>query len=49
MPTTHDYYEDPRNKDIQIYIDGEFFHRSEASVSVLDSGFLLGDLSLIHI
>ena len=43
MPTTHDYYEDPRNKDIQIYIDGEFFHRSEASVSVLDSGFLLGD------
>ena len=43
MPTTHDYYEDPRNKDIQIYIDGEFFHRSEATVSVLDSGFLLGD------
>tara|TARA_Y100001936_G_scaffold79421_1_gene77885 strand:+ start:3884 stop:4780 length:897 start_codon:yes stop_codon:yes gene_type:complete len=43
MPTTHDYYEDPRNKDIQIYINGEFFHRSEATVSVLDSGFLLGD------
>ena len=43
MPTTHDYYEDPRNKDIQIYINGEFFHRSEATVAVLDSGFLLGD------
>ena len=43
MPTTHDYYEDPRNKDIQIYINGEFFHRSEATVSELDSGFLLGD------
>jgi len=43
MPTTHDYYEDPRNKDIQIYINGEFFHRSDATVSVLDSGFLLGD------
>ena len=43
MTTTHDYYEDPRNKDIQIYINGEFFHRSEATVSVLDSGFLLGD------
>ena len=43
MPTTHDYYEDPRNKDIQIYINGEFFPRSEATVSVLDSGFLLGD------
>ena len=43
MPTTHDYYEDPRNEDIQIYINGEFFHRAEATVSVLDSGFLLGD------
>ena len=43
MPTTHDYYEDPRNKDIQIYINGEFFHRSDATISVLDSGFLLGD------
>jgi len=43
MPTTHDYYEDPRNEDIQIYINGDFFHRSEATVSVLDSGFLLGD------
>ena len=43
MPTTHDYYDDPRNVDIKIYIDGDFFHRNEAKVSVLDSGFLLGD------
>ena len=43
MPTTHDYYEDPRNEEIQIYINGDFFHRSEATISVLDSGFLLGD------
>ena len=43
MPTTHDYYDDPRNADIKIYIDGDFFHRNEAKVSVLDSGFLLGD------
>ena len=43
MPTTHDYYDDPRNEDIKIYIDGDFFHRNEAKVSVLDSGFLLGD------
>ena len=43
MPTTHDYYEDPRNEDIQIYINGDFFHRAEATISVLDSGFLLGD------
>ena len=43
MPTTHDYYDDPRNEDIKIYINGDFFHRNEAKVSVLDSGFLLGD------
>ncbi len=43
MPTTHDYYEDPRNEDIQIYINGDFFHRAKATISVLDSGFLLGD------
>lgn len=43
MPTTHDYYDDPRNADIKIYIDGDFFHRNKAKVSVLDSGFLLGD------
>jgi len=43
MPTTHDYYDDPRNEDVKIYIDGSFFHRNEAKISVLDSGFLLGD------
>lgn len=43
MPTTHDYYDDPRNADIKIYIDGDFFQRNKAKVSVLDSGFLLGD------
>ena len=43
MPTTHDYYDDPRNKDIKIFINGDFFHRSEAKISVMDSGFLLGD------
>jgi len=43
MASTHDYYIDKRNNDIQIYINGEFFHRSEAKVSVMDSGYLLGD------
>ena len=43
MPSTHDYIDDIRNKDIQIYLNGKFHHRSEASVSVMDSGFLLGD------
>ena len=43
MASTHDYIVDKRNKDILIYINGEFFHRSDAKVSVFDSGFLLGD------
>lgn len=41
--TTHDALEDPRNADIQIYVDGQLKHRDEANVSVYDSGFMLGD------
>ena len=40
---THSYVEDQRNKNIIIYINGEFFPRNEAKISVFDSGFLLGD------
>ena len=43
MASTHDYINDKRNEDIYIFINGEFFHRSEAKISVFDSGFLLGD------
>lgn len=41
--STHAAVADARNADVQIYINGEFFHRSEAKVSVFDSGFLVGD------
>lgn len=40
---THDYHDDPRNADIRISLDGELVPRSEAKVSVFDSGFVLGD------
>ncbi|MCL4170737.1 UNVERIFIED_CONTAM: hypothetical protein GTU68_030852, partial [Idotea baltica] len=40
---THNAVEDSRNKDIQIYINGEFFKREDAKISVLDSGYLVGD------
>jgi len=43
MASTHDYEIDSRNNNIQIYIDGEFFSRADAKVSVMDSGYLLGD------
>ena len=34
---------DERNSDIQIYINGSFYPRNDAKISVFDSGFLLGD------
>jgi branched-chain amino acid aminotransferase len=41
--STHAAVHDDRNDDIQIYINGAFHHRSEARISVFDSGFLVGD------
>jgi len=40
---THEYREDARNADIVIDINGDYFKRNEARVSVFDSGFVLGD------
>ena len=40
---THNAIEDPRNEDIFISINGEFFPRNEAKISVFDSGYLVGD------
>lgn len=37
------YEPDPRNDSVQIYVDGAFYPRNEARVSVFDSGFVLGD------
>lgn len=39
----HDYVEDPRNADILISVNGELKPRNEATVSVFDSGYILGD------
>ncbi|MDP5218839.1 D-amino acid aminotransferase [Ruegeria sp. 2205SS24-7] len=41
--STHDAQEDARNRDIKIYLNGKIVPRSEAMVSVYDSGFMLGD------
>lgn len=40
---THDYVDDPRNADILISVNGKLVPRAEATVSVFDSGFILGD------
>ena len=37
------YVDDPRNEGVQIYVNGAFFGRDEAKVSVFDAGFVLGD------
>ena len=41
--TTHTAEDDPRNETIQIYLNGQIVPKSEAMVSVYDSGFMLGD------
>ncbi len=40
---THQYQQDSRNNNILININGDLFPRSEAKISVFDSGFILGD------
>ena len=41
--TAHQAEDDPRNQHILIYVDGNIVPRSEAKISVYDSGFMLGD------
>ncbi len=40
---THNAKQDDRKKHIYIYINGSFFPRNEAKISVFDSGYLVGD------
>src|SRR5689334_20072938 len=37
------YVADPRNDGVLVYVNGAFVPRHEASVSIFDSGFVLGD------
>ena len=40
---THDFAADPRNESILINVNGVNTPRAQATVSVFDSGFMLGD------
>ena len=40
---THNAIKDERNNHIKIYVNGELLSRSEAKISVFDSGYLVGD------
>jgi branched-chain amino acid aminotransferase len=37
------YVSDPRNEQVQVYVNGQFVPRAQATVSVFDAGFALGD------
>ncbi len=39
----HDFHDDPRNAQILVWVNGALKPRAEATVSVFDSGFVLGD------
>jgi len=41
--TTHQAEDDARNEGILIYVNGEIVPKAQATVSVYDSGFMLGD------
>ncbi|MHA7818351.1 MAG: aminotransferase class IV [Erythrobacter sp.] len=40
---THDFEADPRNESVLIDVNGTLTQRAKATVSVFDSGFMLGD------
>ncbi|NDV99709.1 aminotransferase class IV [Salipiger sp. PrR002] len=41
--SSQSYVKDPRNDGVEIYVNGAFFPREEAKVSIFDAGFVLGD------
>ncbi len=41
--SSQSYAHDPRNDTVEVYVNGSFFPRNEASVPVFDAGFVLGD------
>lgn len=43
MAGSQDYIADERNKNVQVYLNGEFVPRDRAMVSIFDSGWILGD------
>ncbi|WFF41754.1 aminotransferase class IV [Salinicola endophyticus] len=41
--SSQSYVADTRNEDVIVYVDGEFKPKHQATVSIFDSGFVLGD------
>lgn len=43
MAGSQDFAADPRNRDLQVYVNGTIVPKDQARVSVFDAGFVLGD------
>jgi branched-chain amino acid aminotransferase len=43
MPGSQDFASDPRNESVLVYLNGRMVPRAEATVSIFDAGFVLGD------
>ncbi|MFT3724068.1 MAG: aminotransferase class IV [Hyphomonadaceae bacterium] len=43
MPGSQDFAADPRNANLKVWLNGKLVPKDEASVSIFDAGFVLGD------
>lgn len=43
MPGSQDFAADPRNANLKVWLNGKLLPKDQASVSVFDAGFVLGD------
>ncbi len=43
MPGSQDFASDPRNESVLVYLNGRLVPRAQATVSIFDAGFVLGD------
>jgi branched-chain amino acid aminotransferase len=43
MPGSQDFAADPRNANLKVWLNGKLVPRNEATVSIFDAGFVLGD------
>src|SRR5690349_4317916 len=43
MPGSQDFAVDPRNADLRVWLNGKLVPKDEATVSIFDAGFVLGD------
>ncbi|HVY90781.1 MAG TPA: aminotransferase class IV, partial [Hyphomonadaceae bacterium] len=43
MPGSQDFAADPRNAGLKVWLNGKLVLKAEATVSVFDAGFVLGD------